>query len=198
MLLDEHTLFRLVKFLSNLGFYEMKNYWSSSLFLILPLIFSKNALAQDQCNIENIINLSVFRKNDYKLFNYMCSSDQGLYLKNYIIDKKTKVFLNEYVDFAAKESPKLLAVSIYKSKNKKPPLVITINSSYYCCTPQIEGHMYKVNLYQVHKVNNNILLKDLTSILGENTDGFEGIAEGRVHYNLKDIASIKKWLDEYY
>lgn len=75
--------------------------------------------------------------------------------------------------------------------------MITINSAYYCCTPQIEGKMYQVNLYQISE-NKILNLKNITNILGNNAEGFEGIAEGKVYYKYKTISEIKKWLDKNY
>ncbi|MDR2061949.1 MAG: hypothetical protein LBQ29_11200, partial [Acinetobacter sp.] len=122
-------------------------------------------------------------------------SEEGEYLKTYISNSVEKIFLNEYSDFAAKESPKTLAVSVYKPKLKRPPLIITINTSYYCCTPQLEGNLYKVNIYQI---NEKMKLTELTSLLGDKSEGFEGKAEGQVYYRFKNIYSIKKWLDKNY
>lgn len=77
----------------------------------------------------------MFLKNDYKFYNYICDSDSGSYLKSYIGSQKQKFLLGEYSDFAAKSNPELLVVSIYKSKKREKPLLITLNSAYYCCTP---------------------------------------------------------------
>ncbi|HCQ9876088.1 TPA: hypothetical protein OMR04_003119, partial [Acinetobacter baumannii] len=119
------------------------------------------------------------------------------YLKGYLGSQEKKIFVSDYSDFAAKESPKLLAVSIYKSKKRKPPILIILNSSYYCCTPQMEGEMYQVNLYQISE-NKTLNLKNITNILGVNAEGFEGRAEGKVYYKYKNISEIKKWLDKNY
>ncbi|MCU4390735.1 hypothetical protein KTH73_08365 [Acinetobacter courvalinii] len=173
----------------------MKKNLMHFLFILIFLFCYKDAWAKDQCHIQKVIDLSIFKKNDYKLFNYMCSSEQGETLKNYIGKSNKKVFVNEYFDFAAKESPKLLAVSIYQPKTKKTPLLITLHTSYYCCTPQIEGSSYEVNLYQIDK---NMKLTELTGLLDEDSLGFEGQVEGRVYYRFKDIASIKRWLDKNY
>ncbi|MCH7313885.1 hypothetical protein [Acinetobacter sp. ANC 3882] len=167
------------------------------LFIVSSLVYSPNVLAKDQCHIQEVIDLSILKKNDYKFYNYTCESDSGLYLKSYIGSPKNKVFVGEYSDFAAKESPELLAVSVYKAKTKKPPLLITLNSASYCCTPQMEGRMYQVNLYQM-RLPNSMILKNITNILGANAEGFDGKVEGRVHYNYKTIAEIKKWLDKNY
>ncbi|NNP70469.1 hypothetical protein [Acinetobacter sp. Ac_5812] len=173
----------------------MKKYLLHFFFIVLPLFCYQNALAKDQCHMQEVIDLSVFKKNDYKLFNYTCSSEQGETLKNYIGNSKNKVLVNEYFDSAARENPKLLAVSVHRPKMEKLPLIITLHTSYYCCTPQIEGNSYEVNLYQIDK---NMKLTELTSLLGDDSEGFEGQVEGRVYYKFKDIASIKKWLDKNY
>ena len=165
--------------------------------IISSLIYSQILFAKDQCHIQEVINLSIFKKNDYKFYNYICDSDLGSYLKSYIGSQKNKVFVGDYSDFAAKENPELLAVSIYKAKKKKPPLLITLNSAPYCCTPQMEGKMYQVNLYEM-SVNDGISIKKITNIFGNNAEGFDGKVEGRVYYNYKTIADIKKWLDKNY
>lgn len=169
-----------------------------TIIIVLFICCTQSALAKNQCSKNDEIKLSIFSKNDYKLYSYYCSADEGLYLKNYISDYKKTIFLNEYSDFAANEPPKLLAVSIYKSKSKKPPILIVLNTAYHCCTPQMEGDLYKVNLYQVNKKNSALSLKDVTSIFGKNSDGFDGQSEGKIFYKYKDIASIKKWLEKNY
>ncbi len=175
----------------------MKKYFTIILFIISSLIYSQNLFAKDQCNIDQQVNLNIFKKNDCKFYSYICESSEGLYLKGYVGDQEKKIFVGDYSDFAAKESPKLLAVSIYKSNKRKPPILITLNSSYYCCTPQIEGEIYQVNLYQISK-NKILNLKNITNILGGSAEGFEGIAEGKVYYKYKNISEIKKWLDKNY
>lgn len=167
-----------------------------SVFLLLATC-SYNLFAKDQCNIDQQVKLNIFKKNDYKFYNYICESSEGSYLKGYLGDQEKKIFVGDYSDFSAKESPKLLAVSIYKSTKRKSPILITINSTYYCCTPQIEGEMYQVNLYQIRE-NKILNLKNITNILGSNTEGFEGIAERKVYYKYKTISVIKKWLDKNY
>lgn len=59
----------------------------------------------------------------------------------------------------------------------------------------MEGSSYEVNLYQLDK---DMKLTELTGLLGEDSEGFEGLIEGRVYYKFKDIVSIKKWLDKNY
>ncbi len=61
----------------------------------------------------------------------------------------------------------------------------------------MEGFVYKVNFYQIDS-NNQVLLENITHIFDEKSEGFEGMAEGEVYYNYKNIASIKKWLDKNY
>lgn len=176
----------------------MKKIFIVLLFCLTLSGCSQNVLAENECSLESKVNVSVFKNNDYKVSNYICSSVEGNVLKNYIESNRSKIFVNEYYDFSAKEDPKLLAVSLYKSKNNKTPVLITLHSSYHCCTPQLEGNIYKVNLYQMNKINNDIKLKDITQILGDHSEGFEGLSEGRVFYKFKNIASIKKWLDKNY
>nr|WP_151982336.1 hypothetical protein [Acinetobacter guerrae] len=165
--------------------------------LIFLLMYSGILIADDKCDKKETINLSVFNRNDYKFYNYTCKSDNGTYLKSYIENSKKINFLNEYSDFSAKEEPQLLAVGVYKSKKNRHPLLITLNSAYYCCSPQMEGSIYKINFYQIDS-KNHVSLKNITNIFGENSEGFEGTAEGKVYYNYKNIASIKKWLDKNY
>ena len=164
---------------------------------VLLLVFPQYLFAKDQCYIQETVSLSVFKKNDYKFYNYVCESDVGQYLKNYIGNQDNRIFIDEYSDLAAKDNLQLLAVSAYKAKSNKPPLLITLNSAYYCCTPQMEGRMYQVNLYQITK-SSGVTLKKITNIFGENAEGFEGKVEGSVYYNYKTVAEIKKWLDENY
>ena len=173
----------------------MNKYLFIIFLIILYSIYSQNSFAKDECNKDQIIKLSIFKKNDYKLYNYMCHSDTGVYLKTYIGNSQKTKFLNEYADFAAKDNPELVAVSIYKSKIKKDPVLITLNAAYHCCTPQMDGYVYTINLYQINQ-NNYISLKNITNILGENSEGFEGESEGPVYYKYKDIASIKNWLEK--
>ena len=122
------------------------------------------------------------KKDDYKINSYKCFLDQDVYLKNYIENSSYKKLVNEYSDYSAKEEPELLAVSIYKKNKKLKPILITINRSYYCCTPQIEGYMYKVGLYQIANIKKGVNLEDVTNILGEESEGFYGLAEGKVNY----------------
>nr|WP_019458550.1 hypothetical protein [Acinetobacter nosocomialis] len=180
-----------------MSLFKIKKYFNVIVFIISFLIYSQNLFAKDQCNIDQQVNLNIFKKNDYKFYNYICESSEGLYLKGYLGDKDKKIFVDNYSDFAAKESPRLLAVSIYKPNKRKPPILITINSAYYCCTPQIEGKIYQVKLYQISE-NKILNLKNITNILGSNAEGFEGIAEGKVYYKYKTISEIKKWLDKNY
>ena len=174
----------------------MKKYFIANFLVVLSLTCTQNLFAKDLCNLDETIGLSVFHKNDYKFYNYVCDSDEGGYFKSYLGNQKDKIFLGEYSDMVTKESPRLLAVSIYRSKKEKP-LLITINSSYYCCTPQIEGNMYKINFYQII-LDKEISLKNVTNIFGQNAEGFEGQTEGRVFYHYKTVAEIKKWLDKNY
>ncbi|MCU4337173.1 hypothetical protein [Acinetobacter dispersus] len=175
----------------------MKKHPLIVLCIIASMVYSQKSLAKDQCHIQEVIDLSILKKNDYKFYNYICESDLGSYLKGYFGNQTTKVFLGEYSDFAAKSNPELLAVSIYKSKKMKRPLLITLNSAYYCCIPQIEGNMYQVNFYEINP-SGKLSVKNVTNIFGEDANGLEGNIEGRVYYNYKTISEIKKWLDKNY
>jgi len=165
---------------------------------ILNSFFSQNLFAKNECTQSEIINLRIFEKNNYKLYSYSCNTSEGIYLKNFLGNSNKRIFLNEFADFAAKESPELLAVSVYKARTPKPPILITIHRAYYCCTPQLEGNIYKVNLYQIIGNKNNFSIRDVTNIFGENSEGFEGQSEGQVFYKYKNIASIKEWLEVNY
>lgn len=162
------------------------------------IFYSVNVFAEDNCVKNDPTKLSIYSKNDYTFSNYTCSSEKGDYLKNYISNSKNNILVNEYSDFYGKEEPKLLAVSIYRNSLNKKKLLITIQSSYYCCSPQIEGNAYQINLYEVMQKNDVLSLKDVTPILGDKFEGFDGQSEGRVFYEFKDINSIKKWLDTNY
>ena len=111
----------------------MNKYLFIIVLIILCPMYYQNLFAKEQCSRNQTTNLNIFKKYDYKLYNYMCYSDKGVYLKTYIGNAKNTIFLNEYADFAAKNNPELLAVSIYKSKIKKAPVLITINTAYHCC-----------------------------------------------------------------
>lgn len=175
----------------------MEKYLIAILLTFLSFTYSPNVLAKDQCHIQEVIDLSILKKNDYKFYNYTCESDLGSYLKGYLGNQTTKVFVGEYSDFAAKSNPELLAVSIYKSKKMKRPLLITLNSAYYCCILQIEGNMCQVNFYEINP-SGKLSVKNVTNIFGEDANGLEGNIEGRVYYNYKTICEIKKWLDKNY
>ncbi len=57
-----------------------------SVFLLLAT-YSYNLFAKDQCNIDQQVKLNIFKKNDYKFYNYVCESSEGLYLKSYVGDQ---------------------------------------------------------------------------------------------------------------
>lgn len=75
----------------------MKKYFTTVLLiissLISSLIYSQNIFANDQCNIEETVNLTIFKKNDYKFYNYMCDSVEGSYLKGYLGSQEKKYLL---------------------------------------------------------------------------------------------------------
>lgn len=59
----------------------MKKKLISVLLIVFSIIYSSNLIAGDKCDKKETINLSVFKKNDYKFYNYTCKSDKGIYLK---------------------------------------------------------------------------------------------------------------------
>ncbi|EPF72604.1 hypothetical protein F957_03741 [Acinetobacter gyllenbergii CIP 110306 = MTCC 11365] len=70
----------------------MKKKFMHFLFILIFLFCYKNAWAKEHCHLHEEIALSIFKKNDYKLFNYTCSSEQGETLKNYIGNSKKQGF----------------------------------------------------------------------------------------------------------
>jgi hypothetical protein len=94
------------------------------------------------------------------------------------------------------EGVKLIAVRVYKKINR-PPILIEPYSEKYCCYPQPTGTLYTINLYEIYK-NNKISVKSITDILGSNSSGLDGVSDEYMKFNLKNIASIKKWLDKNY
>lgn len=78
--------------------------------------------------------------------------------------------------------------------------MITLHSESICCYPRPEGKSYSIDLYKVIKSNEKIKLTPYTGILGDNKYGFDGRndVKEKVNFKLKDIASIKKWLDKNY
>ncbi|MDQ8934730.1 hypothetical protein [Acinetobacter rudis] len=168
--------------------------------LLLFIPFQKNS-AENQCENGNKFNLSIFNENDYKFQSKSCHEKNGVILKYYLINHSNSKsdYLGEYSEFSAKEEPKIRAVSVYHSKNKKDPLLILIISSYFCCTPQLEGYAYKVGIYRFSLKNNDISIEDVTSqVFGKRASGFEGKLDRTLNFKYKNIASIKRWLDKHY
>lgn len=179
----------------------MKNIFSIFLLFVLYTVSIEQSYAQDKCKQSELVSLSIFSKNDYNFQSLSCDAEQGVFLKNYLVNSNKNLLINEFAEFAANEKPKIVAVSIYKPKNKisKNPLLISIASAYFCCTPQIEGYSYQVNIYEVKKQGNNVVLKDISKkLLKEDASGFDGQTDGETYYKYKDITSIKKWLDKNY
>ena len=48
------------------------------------------------------------------------------------------------------------------------------------------------------KKKNGIGVNSITDILGDNSSGLDGVSDGYMSFKLKNIASIKKWLDKNY
>lgn len=176
----------------------MKKKLSVILCLSLYFFCFQKIHASDKCDIKDITKLSIYKKNDYKLYNYSCIGDEGFYSKYFLSNGMKKIFLEDFSDYASKEEPKLLAVSVYKSKNNKPPVLIMIKNSYYCCSPQLEGDLYKISLFQVNKKNDNLILNNITKTFGRNSEGFLSKKNGNNIYKYQNIASIKSWLEKNY
>lgn len=177
----------------------MKSIFKFFLLFFLYTVSIKNLYAQDKCEQSQSVGLSVFSKNDYSFKSFRCDAEEGTFLKNYLVGVNQNIFLDEFAEFAANEEPKVIAVSIYSPNISKNPLLISITSAYFCCTPQIEGYSYQVNIYEIKKQGERIALKDIAKkLLKDNTSGFEGKTDVVSYYKYKNIASIKKWLDKNY
>ena len=78
-------------------------------------------------------------------------------------------------------------------------MLVSITSAYFCCTPQIEGYSYQVNIYEIKKQRERVILTDITKkLFKDNVSGFEGNTDVKTYYKYKNISSIKKWLDKNY
>jgi len=147
------------------------------------------------CEITNQTKLTVYKKADSTIIIEECSNDNP-YISNYLFHNKKFFFINKYSLDAGKWMPKLAAVSIY-NKTEKFPLLITIHTQDWD-TPTISGVSYSIDLYEVVYKNGEIKLIDISKILGENRSGLDGESDQKMVFKLKNIASIKKWLDKNY
>lgn len=177
----------------------MKSRFIFFLLFVLYSIIIQNSYAQDQCKQSQLVSLSISSKNDYNFKSFSCDAEQGIFLKYYLVGLNKNIFLNEFAEFAANEEPKVIAVSIYKPKTNKNPLLVSITSAYFCCTPQIEGYSYQVNIYEIKKQRESVILTDITKkLFKDNVSGFEGNTDVKTYYKYKNISLIKKWLDKNY
>ncbi|MFW2071827.1 hypothetical protein ACG909_18920, partial [Acinetobacter geminorum] len=63
--------------------------------LLLLVMYSRDLFSENKCSINGIVKLSVFKKNDYKFYNYFCESAEGSYLKGYFGDQEKKIFVGD-------------------------------------------------------------------------------------------------------
>ena len=147
------------------------------------------------CQITNQTKLTVYKKADSTIISEECLNDNP-YISSYLLHNKQKIFINKYSLDAGKWMPKLAAVSIY-NKTGKSPLLITIHTQDWD-TPTISGVSYSIDLYEVVYKNGEIKLIDISKILGENRSGLDGESDQKMVFKLKNITSIKKWLNKNY
>lgn len=177
----------------------MKRFRMHFLFILIFLFCYKNAWAKELCHVDEEVALSIFKKNDAKFISNNCEiALDNQYVESFLIIQNKKLFLDRVKGRVGNgEGAELVAVSLYRKKSKLPVL-ITLYSETYCCYPQPSGKLYTVDLYNIVKNGNNISLKPITDILGDNSSGLEGVSDDYMHFKFKDIASIKKWLDKNY
>ena len=168
---------------------------------IFLLVFCTSVFAESQseksnCEINSTL-LTVYKKNDFKILSKSCDSEDNPFIENILQGYNTKIFLNEYSMDGGEWPQKLEAVSIYRKKNK-PPILITLHTQKWCCYPSPEGEVYSIDLYEITRDKNSFKLKDIGSILGDDQGGLDGVSDDYMHFKLKNIALIKKWLDKNY
>ena len=148
---------------------------------------------------KNQVKLSVFAKNDSDFISKNCEiSPDNQFVESYLIRYDTKKNLSKINGRSGNGAGvKLIAVSVYKKINK-PPVLIELYSEKYCCYPEPSGNLYTINLYELHNKKNGIGVNSITDILGDNSSGLDGVSDGYMSFKLKNIASIKKWLDKNY
>ncbi|MEB5477120.1 hypothetical protein I2F25_08720 [Acinetobacter pollinis] len=142
-----------------------------------------------------ITKLTIYTKNDFNLVSKSCDSEEDPSIENFITSKNNKQFLNKYSMDGGSWPQELAAVSIYKAKK---PVLITLHTQKWCCYPSPEGIVYSIDLYNIIKLNNGFKIMPVTQILGDNSSGLDGTSDEVMHFKLKDISSIKKWLDKNY
>ncbi|MFV5368336.1 hypothetical protein VXO74_06395 [Acinetobacter junii] len=152
--------------------------------------------SENFCKVDQTYKLSIFSKSDAKFISKNCElSPENQYIESFLIIKNEKNYINKIEGRVGNGGGvELIAVSLYK-KNSKPPVLITLYSETYCCYPQPSGKLYTVDLYEIKKESNHVVLNSITNILGRDNSGLEGVSDDYMHFKFKDIASIKKWLD---
>lgn len=75
----------------------------------------------------NIINLTVFKKNDFKFTSEECYYNDNPYIRNTLEGYNKNNFINKYSKYGSKYFQELAAISIYK-KEGKPPVLITLHT----------------------------------------------------------------------
>lgn len=173
-----------------------------TLFLSFLIFYTSHTYASDELNANcqnKKINLNIFYKDDFSFNSQLCANDDRSYIINFLQNNSQSILINKKEEEFGYDYPVLEAVSVFK-KGKLPPLLITLHSEYVCCYPRPEGKSYAIDLYKIIKDGGKFKINSYTSILGENNYGFDGQNDVRekVHFKLKDIASIKKWLDKNY
>lgn len=151
-----------------------------------------------KCNDYQKYNLNVFGGNDISFLSKNCMVDvETQYVENFLEHQKEKIFINKVYGMVGNGSGVgLKAVSIYRKS--KDPILITLYAENYCCYPKPSGTLYTVELHKIIKKDKKIILKSITNILGENSSGLEGVSDDYLYFKLKNISSIKKWLDKNY
>lgn len=168
------------------------------IFFISSIVYADSIVNTDKSCVSNITKLTVDTKNDFKLISRSCDSEDNPFIENFLVSKNQKLFLNRYSMDGGESPQKLAAVSIYKNKKNSGPILITLHTQKWCCYPSPEGIVYSIDLYSIKKTKNNVMIEPITNILGKNSSGLDGVSDDYMYFKLKDIASIKKWLDQNY
>lgn len=152
----------------------------------------------NKCSGYQKYNLSVFSKNDISFLSKNCMIDvETQYVENFFEIQKEKIFINKVFGRVGNGSGvQLKAVSIYRKS--KDPILITLYAENYCCYPKPSGTLYTIELHKIIKKDEKIILKSITNILGDKSSGLEGVSDDYLYFKLKNISSIKKWLDKNY
>lgn len=177
----------------------MNNFYIAFLLMLVIQTTYAEATLEKFCKVDQTYKLSIFGKNDAKFISKNCDlSPDNQYIESFLILKNKKMSINKINGRVGNGGgTELIAVSLYK-ENSKQPVLITLYSETYCCYPQPSGKLYTVDLNEIKKENNSMVLKSITNILGDNNSGLEGVSDDYMHFKFKDINSIKEWLDKNY